>query len=329
MQPEVTIVVVAHNEEKNIHDCLASLRDQNFDSYEVLIVDGNSKDATKERCQQFVNDSGKFRYLLNPDPQQTISANRNIGLHAARGRFVGFIDADCIAPTNWLATLTDALKKMIDDRNKKVAGVGGANIAPPNGTPIMKAIAAVQSSRLGFIQSIQGQQFAGQFPVKSLSCSNALFLKEVVMSVGGFNEQLKNMGEDYELSFKIRSNGFQLYAVPGNFVWHKLRESYRAFAKNMTSYGRGRIKLMKTIREYPVLYFVPILFLLCFVVSCLLGLLFWPFYIVPLLYILIIVLYSRILARQHHVAVTTIATIFIILHFCYPYGQIQSLFLSK
>jgi GT2 family glycosyltransferase len=329
MDPKVSIVVVAHNEEKNIHSCLMSLRDQIFDSYEVLIVDGNSTDATKDICEEFVRSSEKFHYLLNPDPQQTISANRNVGLHAARGRFVGFIDADCIAPANWLATLVDALQQMIDDESKMVAGVGGANIAPPDGTPIMKAIAAVQSSRLGFIHSIQGQQFAGQFPVKSLSCSNALFRKDVVLSVGGFNEQLKNMGEDYELSFKIRTKGFRLYTVPGNFVWHKLRASFGAFAKNMTSYGRGRIILMKTIQEYPVIYFIPMLFLITFFTACLFGVFFWPFFWVPFSYLLIITVYSSFLARQHHLAVTTIAAIFFILHFSYPFGQLQALLLKK
>jgi cellulose synthase/poly-beta-1,6-N-acetylglucosamine synthase-like glycosyltransferase len=317
--PRVSIIVVAHNEEVNLPQCLDSLLLQEYHSFQILVVDGNSSDSTLRICQTYADRDPRVKFVHSSDPGQTIAKNRNIGVQACSTELIAFTDADCVVPKEWLTVLVENLDRL------SVVGVGGANIADPSGGQVMQAISQAQSSKLGFVGSIQGQVFSTEISVPSLSCSNALFTKKILGEVDGFNEKLKNMGEDYELSYKIKKAGHKLFAIPGSYVWHKLRNSWHGFAKNMFQYGRGRMRLMILLKDVQLKYLVPILFIIAISSSLLFS--FWYPYalVIPFLYLLIICIYSITLAKNSSPSLLNIALALIILHFSYGVGEIKEL----
>lgn len=90
--PLVSVVITTKNEEKNIENCLQSIRSQTFKNIELIVVDNFSEDKTAElskKCAAKVYFKGNER-----------SAQRNYGAKVARGEYLIYLDADMIlSPT--------------------------------------------------------------------------------------------------------------------------------------------------------------------------------------------------------------------------------------
>ena len=97
MSLDVTVVIPVLNQERTLEACLRSLLRQTYpkDRFEVVIVDNNSSDRTREIIRAF-----PFRYAH--EPQRSSYAARNRGVSLARGRVVAFMDSDCEADPRWL-----------------------------------------------------------------------------------------------------------------------------------------------------------------------------------------------------------------------------------
>lgn len=89
-QPFVSLVITTKNEEKNIGNCLESIRWQTYPQnlLEVIIVDNNSLDKTKEIAGKYTKN------VFNKGPER--SAQRNYGMKMARGKYLMYLDADMI-----------------------------------------------------------------------------------------------------------------------------------------------------------------------------------------------------------------------------------------
>lgn len=121
--PDVTIVIPAYNEEKNILNTLHSIVLTNTTkSVEVLVVNNNSYDRTEELLQL-----AGVNYIT--EKKQGITAARNAGLKAANGQYIINADADAIYPPHWIDLMTDQLI-----RNNKIALTYGRFSFLPTGS---------------------------------------------------------------------------------------------------------------------------------------------------------------------------------------------------
>ncbi|HOB17892.1 MAG TPA: glycosyltransferase [Candidatus Methanoculleus thermohydrogenotrophicum] len=93
----ISIVIPTYNEEQNIERCLRSLADQTVprETYEVIVVDGNSKDRTRELAAPLAD-------AVFIQKSKRVGGARNDGIMAARGEIVATTDADCILPQDWV-----------------------------------------------------------------------------------------------------------------------------------------------------------------------------------------------------------------------------------
>jgi glycosyltransferase involved in cell wall biosynthesis len=88
----VSIIVPIYNCEKYLPTCLQSLADQTFSNIEVLLIDDGSTDASPGICADFVERDTRFH--LYRKANGGVSSARNLGLDMAKGRYIGFVDAD-------------------------------------------------------------------------------------------------------------------------------------------------------------------------------------------------------------------------------------------
>ena len=105
MNDFISVIVCTYNREKYIGRCLEHLLRQHPEpsSYEVLIIDNNSTDRTREICSEFVNRHGEiFRYIM--EQSQGLSFARNRGIKEARGSLLVFLDDDAFADVNYIAS---------------------------------------------------------------------------------------------------------------------------------------------------------------------------------------------------------------------------------
>ena len=97
MQEKVSVVITTKNEERNIENCLKSIQLQTWTNIEIIVVDNNSSDQTKELSRQYT------QLVFDKGPER--SAQRNHGLiDIATGVYGMFIDADMILTPNLIET---------------------------------------------------------------------------------------------------------------------------------------------------------------------------------------------------------------------------------
>lgn len=100
--PLVSAIIVVLNGETFLAEAIDSIRAQSLGDWELIVVDDGSTDGTerivRDYCRQFPS---QIRLLSHPDHANLgIAASRNLGIGAAQGRYVAFLDADDVwSPT--------------------------------------------------------------------------------------------------------------------------------------------------------------------------------------------------------------------------------------
>ena len=320
----ISIVVPCLNEEKNIRRCLESLVRQNYSGgFEILVVDNGSRDRSQEITADFSTFQPEVRLIL--ESREGTAAARNTGVRNARYDFLAFTDADCEVPVNWLSLLAKKYREAKPE-DQNVIAVGGRNIAPEDASPFVKAIEIVLDSYLGSFSSVQGRQFPHPVFVSSLSMTNALYEKEKLVGVGGFDESLGREAEDAEINFRLIRAGYKFLFVPESFVWHRMRSSPRQWVKNMFRYGKGRARLLK---RYPKMWNIHFTLPLFF-----LGIFVWVFlsavsavFLLPLFYFPLILGISlfQTFRKKMWSSLGYVALIYILQHFGYAAGEFYGL----
>ncbi|MDD3153707.1 MAG: glycosyltransferase family A protein [Victivallaceae bacterium] len=88
-----SIVIPMYNIERGIERCLRSILAQNYDAFEVLLLDDGSSDATLSRCRGMIDADPRFRLIAQPHTGRP-SILRNMGLAMASCEYVIFMDSD-------------------------------------------------------------------------------------------------------------------------------------------------------------------------------------------------------------------------------------------
>jgi glycosyltransferase involved in cell wall biosynthesis len=105
-----SIIVPMYNVAKYIKKCLDSLLNQNFDDYEIILIDDKSTDNTLEEVGNFILNP-KIK-LIKKEYNSGLSDTRNLGLGLAKGEYILFIDSDDYITVNSLSTLYKKIEDM-------------------------------------------------------------------------------------------------------------------------------------------------------------------------------------------------------------------------
>ncbi|PIP74986.1 MAG: hypothetical protein CO028_04055 [Candidatus Levybacteria bacterium CG_4_9_14_0_2_um_filter_35_21] len=108
----VSVVVLAHNEEKYIKKCLDGLINQEEKPDEIIIVDNNCTDKTIDICKE-------YSVRIVQEKTQGIIAARNTGFNAAKYDIISRCDADSVAPKDWIKKIKENFIK------KPIVALGG------------------------------------------------------------------------------------------------------------------------------------------------------------------------------------------------------------
>jgi hypothetical protein len=227
------IVVCTYNRVNLLAEAIHTLCHQTLDKseYEVIVVDNNSADGTRELVGEFCRRYLHVRYCF--EPQQGLSYARNRGWREARGEYVAYLDDDARAGENWLKTALALL-----ENTKPVPLCLGGPILPFYST----------TKPIWFKGEMRTWGDSPRYlrPGESFSGSNMIWRKEIVEVLGGFDVRsgvrgdYLSIGEETALFEKIWHSFEQphCYYSPALAVQHwvppaKMTVSYqlkRAFA---------------------------------------------------------------------------------------------------
>lgn len=93
MEPIVSIIIPIYNAEKTLEHCIVSCLRQSLSSFEILLIDDGSTDQSFAIAKHFQTQFPQYIRLFH-QPNSGPSRARNIGLSNARGKYIGFLDAD-------------------------------------------------------------------------------------------------------------------------------------------------------------------------------------------------------------------------------------------
>jgi glycosyltransferase involved in cell wall biosynthesis len=93
--PLISVILCFFNEERFLKEAIESVFQQDYDQWELILVDDGSADGSSEIARQISSGNSKVRYTDHPGHQNKgLSASRNLGISQAAGVYVAFIDAD-------------------------------------------------------------------------------------------------------------------------------------------------------------------------------------------------------------------------------------------
>jgi glycosyltransferase involved in cell wall biosynthesis len=132
MPPTLSIVVPMFDVEPYISSCLASLINQQLTDTEIIVVDDGSTDGSRGIAAQWARKDSRIRVIEQPN--LGLSAARNAGVRAARGRYLAFCDSDDIVPATGYASLVGSLEATGSDLvSGDVRRLGSAGVRPHPG----------------------------------------------------------------------------------------------------------------------------------------------------------------------------------------------------
>ena len=228
--PRISVIVCSYNGARTIRDCLGGLRRLDYPAFEVIVVDDGSNDATPAIAREY-----GFRVISGRN--QGLSHARNVGLRAASGEIVAYIDDDAYPDPDWLRYLAAGFL------GSTHAGIGGPNLPPPGDGLVAESVANAPG---GPIHVLLSDQEAEHIP----GC-NMAFRRSALLAIGGFDPQFRTAGDDVDICWRLRERGWTLGYQPGAVVWHHRRNSVRTYWKQQVGYGRAEAMLE---RKWPEKY---------------------------------------------------------------------------
>jgi len=323
MPPFITIIMPIRNEEKYIGLALDSIREQDYpaDSFEVLVVDGMSDDATRDivlaKGREFTN------LQLLDNPGKIVPCALNIGLQRSRGEVIIRVDGHVILDPDYVSQCVHYLEQT------SAACVGGV-ISSINTSWIGQAIAIAMSSKFG-VGNAHFRTRGTEGKEGYVDClAFGAYRREVFDRIGGFDEEMVRCQDD-EFNYRLRKKGGKIFLSPRIRSYYFTRSSLGHLFRQYFQYGEWKIRVLaKHFSMMQYRQFIPPLF----VISLLTGLLLAPFSqwvrlilgVELALYILCALINSILLCRDNRIQyLPVLPVIFFILHSSYGLGFLYGL----
>ncbi|MFA5003210.1 MAG: glycosyltransferase [Methanolinea sp.] len=205
-QPTVSFLILTFNSSQYIQQCLDSVLDQKYGNYEIIIIDGGSKDGTLNILQQYSKESPRFHYFIYPNT--TIGKARALGMSHTHGDLIVFLDSDCVLPSStWLKDM------LVGFDSTSVAGVftfGKYNRKDPS---ILRYSILSNPYRKAVIDPLIGSQ--NYIPIGT---GHIIIRRELIDKIGGFKDLVA--AEDVEVTHSLTNLGYIFKYMPGVEVYH-------------------------------------------------------------------------------------------------------------
>ena len=188
--PKISCIITTFNRCAFLQQAVESVLSQDFDDFELLILDNSSSDGTDEYAATLSDH--RIQYVRHDE--MGISEQRNMGIEIATGEFVAFLDDDDV----WLPSkLSRQYNAFVETSDNLGLVYGGFEFYDDDGR------------RWGFFSPTKHQDVIQDLlwtkhPFSG-SASNPMLRRQAVLAAGGYNEEVK-AGEDWEMYLRLATN---------------------------------------------------------------------------------------------------------------------------
>jgi glycosyltransferase involved in cell wall biosynthesis len=203
--PQISIIIPCRNEAAFIDGCLRSIYACPLDpqTFEVLVVDGQSTDSTPQIVQAWADQHPNLRLLRNS--QKIVPVAMNLGIEAAQGSILIRMDAHATYPSNYIPLCVETLEQTQADN------VGGIFVTLPRGEGLQaQLVQAISTHRVGVGNaSYRLLPEAGYTDTIPYGC----YPRATFERFGKYDERLVR-NQDYEFNRRIMTQGGKIWLNP-------------------------------------------------------------------------------------------------------------------
>jgi GT2 family glycosyltransferase len=237
----ISIVVLNYNGQRYLDACLASLAEQTYQDFELIVVDNASTDGSVEHLR----DHFPQVRLVKNEANLGFAGGTNSGIRAAKGEFILTFNNDAQADRHFLEHI---IEPMVD------ANVGScaAKMLFPDGRINSAGICFSRSGAAwdrGMFEQDLGQ-YDLQEEVFGACAGAALYRKSMLEEIGLFDEDFFLYMEDVDLAFRARLAGWKCIYVPRAKVYH-LHGGTAGFGSDLAVYYGNRNVIWYAVKNFP------------------------------------------------------------------------------
>ena len=234
-KPFATVAVPVRDESATIEACLGSLLAQDYppDRFEILVLDGGSRDGTREIVERVAASSPVAIRLLE-NPAGHVPGALNVALREARGEYLVRVDGHSEPQPRYLS-------RCIAGNVEHDAALAGGWVRATGRGAVGRAVAAAFASPFSMGNPGSWRPPAGPREVASVPCGS--YRLSALQRLGGFDEgQLAN--QDYEANYRLRAAGERVVLLPDVHFDYVPRDSLGKLARQFWRYGFYKARTM-------------------------------------------------------------------------------------
>ena len=233
--PYASVAIPVRDEERTFQACLEAVVAQDYprDRFEVLVIDGNSRDRTRALVEELAARADvPVRILENPAGTTPAALNR--ALAAARGAFFVRVDGHSEPEPSYVRRCIEAAEEL-------GAALAGGWVEAAGTNAFGRAVAAAFASPFAMGNAASWRRPETPRQVASVPCG--AYRTEMLRAVGGFDEeQLAN--QDYEVNYRLRRRGGTVWILPDVSFTYEPRDGVRRLARQFFRYGLYKARTM-------------------------------------------------------------------------------------
>ena len=248
----ISVIICTHNRGRVFEETVRSFHECHTDGidHELVLVDNNSTDGTREIADRFATMNSRIRYVM--EAQEGLSHARNKGIRVSVGDIVAFVDDDVYFSPFWLTALDSAFKRRTD-----IACIGGR---------VVPYFEADRPSWIGDdILWIYGVTRNGDLereilpPEVPIGC-NMAFRRSVFEQIGVFHTSLGRTpgsllsGEDDHIMHRVANAGLKTLYSPDARVSHRISPARltRQWVLSRFYWGGVSVVALKQVSDDPL-----------------------------------------------------------------------------
>ncbi|EMF0535738.1 glycosyltransferase [Enterococcus hirae] len=238
VEPFITIMVPAHNEEVVIEDTIDYLMTKiNYGNYEVLVTDDGSTDETPAILARLQKKYPKLR-VIRIDKNKGKAHAFDIGMAFAKGRLILSNDADTVPEPD---ALSNYVNYFIRPGGRNISAVT-ANMDVKNRTSLLGKSQTVEfSSIVGIIKRTQAGVLGGLY---AYSGANTMYRKGALIDVGGFRQDRAT--EDISIAWDHQLNGWISVFAPTIIFFMEVPVSLPMLYRQRKRWAKGGTEVWLT-----------------------------------------------------------------------------------
>jgi GT2 family glycosyltransferase len=209
----VSVIVVCSNAKQHLPVCLESLHRQTHPSVEVIVVDNGSTDGSRE----YIESAHPWVHIHSTGANLGYAPANNAGFSVAAGEYLVVLNPDTEVDPDFVTGLVEAIEQ-------ESAGLATSRICFFGDRGVINACGnEVHLTGIGYCRGLGEpvERFDSRAQVASISGCAFMIRRDVLVRIGGFDDDYFMYVEDTDLSIRANIAGYRIVYAPRSIVYHK------------------------------------------------------------------------------------------------------------